>query len=201
MNPTRRDMIAGIAASVCCQCGASAHTEPQGTVICNFRSKAKNILGENFGSVPRAGQSALNFIFDSIGIEPDIEFLMADFHHGSPIAYAWYKPSGFTFKRRIVMDRAYFSWDEGRLGWHEFGVLGHEVGHLISGHGFRRHVTSHDQELEADQFAGFIAGRLGATAEQSVAWTNLLTSEGSTRHPKRSKRKAASLVGWKLAQD
>ena len=58
------------------------------------------------------------------------------------------------------------------------------------------------QELEADEFAGFILAKLGATLEQTSSTINLIASNRDdtySTHPSRSKRLAAISIGHNKA--
>ena len=61
-------------------------------------------------------------------------------------------------------------------------------------------VNQRKQELEADEFAGFILGKLGATLEQTSSSINLMASNSDdtySTHPSKSKRLAAINKGHK----
>ena len=51
--------------------------------------------------------------------------------------------------------------------WAVMTLLAHEVGHHLNGHTIRKGGSTPELELEADEFAGFILHKLGATLEQS----------------------------------
>jgi len=47
--------------------------------------------------------------------------------------------------------------------WGALSVLAHEVGHHLAGHTIRASTTQWKDELEADEFSGFVLARLGAS--------------------------------------
>ena len=47
----------------------------------------------------------------------------------------------------------------------ELAILAHEIGHHLSGHTIAKSKNRHQEELEADKFAGFILHQLGASIE------------------------------------
>ena len=52
--------------------------------------------------------------------------------------------------------------------WALVFVIAHEVGHHIAGH-LDFAGQNHRVELEADRYAGFILGRMGATHDEAIA--------------------------------
>ena len=87
--------------------------------------------------------------------------------------------------------------------WSKVFILAHEVGHHHKGH-FRGQkkttlLENRKQELEADEFAGFILSRLGVPLKETIgALSQLPKNEPDTysTHPSRSKRIAAAKKGW-----
>ncbi len=61
---------------------------------------------------------------------------------------------------------------KGRHNWFTVGILGHEIGHILSGHGIdpgleRSPDTPDWQQSEADAFAEWAMTKLGATPEEA----------------------------------
>jgi hypothetical protein len=86
--------------------------------------------------------------------------------------------------------------DETSTHYSELAILAHEIAHHLSGHTLSNKGSNYDSELEADQFAGFILYKLGATLEQTKVAFKLLPIKGSVSHPPRSARLAAVTNGW-----
>ena len=95
--------------------------------------------------------------------------------------------------------------------WTNMFILAHEVGHHINGHSVDVILSSNGmgkenslstkriQELEADEFAGFVLGRLGATLSQTQSVMKTISSDGDdsySTHPSRSKRLNAIKRGF-----
>ena len=114
--------------------------------------------------------------------------------------------------RYILYDRDFMSSLNSGDNWENLFILAHEVGHHINGHSLDLvlYVTEvvepeslfnqRKQELEADEFAGFILGKLGATLEQTSSSINLMASNSDdtySTHPSKSKRLAAINKGHK----
>mgnify|MGYP000604358801 CR=1 FL=1 len=98
--------------------------------------------------------------------------------------------------------------------WAQLFVLAHEVGHHINGHSIDILLAANDivkpktlaakrqQELESDEFAGFILGRLGSSLEQASETINLIASDKDdtySTHPNKTKRLAAIRKGYNNA--
>jgi len=120
-----------------------------------------------------------------------------------------YKGIRYIFYDRDFMD----SLDSGD-NWSNLFILAHEVGHHINGHSLdiilyandivdpKSLVEKRKQELEADEFAGFILGKLGATLEQTSLSINLISVEKDDTydtHPSKSKRLTSIEIGYNKA--
>ena len=68
-------------------------------------------------------------------------------------------------------------------------ILAHEVGHHINGHTLGASMSAYEnriQELEADEFSGFVMQKIGATLEQAIDAIASLASSGDdsySSHP------------------
>ena len=122
-----------------------------------------------------------------------------------------YKGIRYIFYDKDFMD----SLDSGD-NWSNLFILAHEVGHHINGHSLdlllyateaveaETLANQREQELEADEFAGFVLGKLGATLKQSSSSINLISSEKDDTydtHPSKSKRLASIEIGYNKALD
>jgi hypothetical protein len=80
--------------------------------------------------------------------------------------------------------------------WSLVFVIAHEVGHHIAGH-LDFAGQNHRVELEADRYAGFILGRMGATHEEAIAAVDGIGSPAaSATHPPRDQRVQIVSLGW-----
>lgn len=85
--------------------------------------------------------------------------------------------------------------------WGAMSILAHEVGHHLAGHTLRQSAEPWRDELEADQFSGFVLARLGATEAETVsAAAKILPEQPTPTHPGRKDRIAAILHGWQNAE-
>jgi len=99
--------------------------------------------------------------------------------------------------------------------WTNLTILAHEVGHHLNGHSIDLIIyskkildaptlsKSRKQELEADEFAGFIMAKLGAELYQVTESISFVSSEGDdtySTHPNKSKRISAVTTGFNKAK-
>ena len=116
--------------------------------------------------------------------------------------------------RYILYDRDFMDSLDSGDNWSNLFILAHEVGHHINGHSLdillyaaeavepETLANKRQQELEADEFAGFILGKLGATLKQTSSSINLISSEKDDTfetHPSKSKRLASIEIGYNKA--
>jgi hypothetical protein len=81
-------------------------------------------------------------------------------------------------------------------------LLAHEIGHHLNGHTIRRSGSRPDLELEADEFAGFVLKKMGASlSEAQQVMKYIAKSKGSKTHPARALRMSAIKKGWNRAAD
>jgi len=116
--------------------------------------------------------------------------------------------------RYILYDKDFMDSLDSGDNWSNLFILAHEVGHHINGHSLdillyaaeavepETLANQRQQELEADEFAGFILGKLGATLKQTSSSINLMSSEKDDTydtHPSKSKRLASISTGYNKA--
>ncbi len=85
----------------------------------------------------------------------------------------------------------------GHTDWAGISILAHEMGHHLNGHTLRAGGSQPEDELEADEFSGFVLRRLGASlAQAQAAMAAVSPDAGSATHPGRAPRLAAISRGW-----
>jgi hypothetical protein len=88
----------------------------------------------------------------------------------------------------------------GHTDWAGISILAHEMGHHLNGHTLRGGGSQPADELEADEFSGFVLRKLGASlAQAQAAMATVPDEQGSSTHPGRSPRLAAIGEGWQRA--
>ncbi len=147
-----------------------------------------------FFSSPADAEQIVSGIMDAMGLDsrfkikvanvPNVEAAMK--HHER---YILYNP-GFVSKVNEVT----------KSKWASIFILAHEVGHHLDGHTEAGLKSCPAIELEADQFAGFVLCKMGATLQQSqLAMYYISNLASSKTHPGRLDRLAAIEKGWNKA--
>jgi tetratricopeptide (TPR) repeat protein len=122
--------------------------------------------------------------------------------------------TSFKGIRYILYDKNFMNSINYGNNWGNLFVLAHEVGHHINGHSVdlvlyaaeavepKSLAIKRQQELEADEFAGFILSKLGgpiSAANQSISKLSTNSDDTYSTHPSRSKRLAAVKKGYDKA--
>ncbi|MFT5252887.1 MAG: hypothetical protein ACI87N_001909, partial [Flavobacteriales bacterium] len=88
--------------------------------------------------------------------------------------------------------------DKASNDWAGISILAHEIGHHLNGHSLNNDGSTHQYELEADEFSGFVLARMGSTLEDAQSAINTLKYEKATRtHPAKADRLVSIERGWK----
>ena len=162
--------------------------------ICNA------IQGNNFAS-ERAADSALDDILNVIGASK--RFVLQECSNiNNAIAVTMNGVRYIMYDPEFMTSLSYG--DE----WSNKFILAHEVGHHINGHTVdvlaanssnkASLSTRRIQELESDEFAGFVLGRLGASLSDALSGVQSLSDKDDSysTHPRRSKRIASIKKGF-----
>lgn len=105
-------------------------------------------------------------------------------------------------ERFIQFDKAFLQAFQKRTQnrWFVFGALAHEIGHHLNGHTLEGIGSRPNKEIEADEFAGFVMQKLGATLQEAQGIFSFLNAtDGPPTHPVRAKRYEAIKRGWDKA--
>ena len=118
--------------------------------------------------------------------------------------------------RYILYDKAFMRLINSNTNdWSSLTILAHEVGHHINGHALdltmyaggvvegKTLEAKRKQEIEADEFAGFIMAKLGAPlngVESSISLVSSDEDDTYSTHPSKSKRLNALRVGYNRAE-
>ena len=118
----------------------------------------------------------------------------------------------FNNERYIIYDPEFMSNIDGRARWRNLTVLAHEVAHHLNNHPVEVRISQNVdrstyekrkiQELEADEFAGFIMYKLGAPIDEVIKAVSSISFDGDDTyrtHPNREKRINAIKNGYKRA--
>ena len=155
-----------------------------------------------FRSVPEA-ENALVCILNEAGLNPN-NFRIAAAN--VPNAAAATLPSGcgnvtVPCERALLYNPTFMQemLDSTGNKWSSISVLAHEVGHHLEAHTIRPGGSNPPDELEADEYSGFVLRKLGASLADTQAVFRTFSSGGSDTHPPRDARLTAVANGWTRA--
>jgi len=139
-------------------------------------------------------QDLLSDIMQATGLQCNMELKSANVrnieasvsHHKR---YILYNPTFVTWINQSTNDK-----------WGVMALLAHEVGHHLNGHTMNKRGSNPEAELEADEFAGFVLHKLGASLTQSQeVMLYIASTSTSATHPARYLRMEAIEKGWNKA--
>jgi hypothetical protein len=139
-------------------------------------------------------QEIINDIITTVGLKANFEVRPANIANAAATNYRG--------KRFIVYDPAFIKKLNEAAGnrWASVSILAHEIGHHLNGHTLASNGSQPALELEADEFAGFVMQKMGATLQQAQAAMKLAASyKPSLTHPGQQDRLAAIQKGWERA--
>lgn len=102
-------------------------------------------------------------------------------------------------KKYILYNPLFIDWVSRATGdkWAAMFLLAHEIGHHVNGHTKRKTGSKPHLELEADEYAGAVLRKLGATLEEAQEiMIYIARPETSNTHPGRAARMQAIRKGW-----
>ncbi|MBD1395578.1 membrane-binding protein [Pontibacter sp. JH31] len=130
-------------------------------------------------------------IIDVVGLKPRFEVRTANIENAAAVIY--------NGKRYILYNERFLAAINSAVhtDWASVSILAHEIGHHLNGHTLSRAGSNHPDELEADEFSGFVLRKMGASLDEAQAAMKLLSDERSSpTHPGRAYRLAAISRGW-----
>lgn len=105
-------------------------------------------------------------------------------------------------QRYILYNPAFIDWlnTTAHDKWAAIALVAHEMGHHLNGHTRGKSSNRIQAEMEADEFAGFVLHKLGASLEQAqLVMYYISKTTRSATHPARQERIAAIATGWQKA--
>lgn len=134
-------------------------------------------------------------ITDAVGLQPRFELRATDqVDNAAAVVYGGKRYLLYNPQFLAAINQA------GHTDWAGISILAHEMGHHLNGHTLRGGGSQPQDELEADEFSGFVLRRLGASlAQAQAALATVSPEEGSATHPGRAPRLAAISRGWSRA--
>lgn len=161
-----------------------------GTPVNEVKINNDTLLKSNTAGI----QEMLKEILNATGLQSNFELkeanvlnIEASVSHRK--RYILYNPAYIRSLTNITRDK-----------WAVMALLAHEIGHHLNGHTIRKGGSTPELELQADEFAGFILYKLGATLQQSQSvMHHIAKAKESKTHPSRDSRLLAIERGWDKA--
>ncbi|MGV3505255.1 MAG: membrane-binding protein [Adhaeribacter sp.] len=142
------------------------------------------------------GRDIIKEIIDVVGLQPRFQVQEAEVENAAAVIYGG--------QRYILYNRQFLAAVNNavKTDWAAVSILAHEIGHHLNGHTLSRGGSNPSDELEADEFSGFVLRKMGASLSEAQAAISLLSEERSSHtHPGRSVRLASISKGWNNADE
>ena len=178
-----------IAFIACAFAGFSRTSQPV-----HLKSKPINRYGDSIAADVYHAQEMIAQIMHVIGLSPNFELKEAKVDNVEATIsrrkrYILYNPDFITWINKVTHDK-----------WGAMMLLAHEVGHHLNGHTIKKGGSTPRLELEADEFAGFVMYKLGASLKQAQeVMKHIANTKASATHPSRASRMLAIEQGWTKA--
>jgi len=142
-------------------------------------------------------RDVLREITDVVGLKPRFELrATTDVQNAAAVVYGGKRYLLYNPQFVAAVNRA------GHTDWAGISILAHEMGHHLNGHTLNGGGSNPSDELEADEFSGFVLRKMGASlAQAQTAMAVISDEEASPTHPGRTPRLKAIGDGWKRAND
>ena len=156
-----------------------------------------------FRSAPEAERAVECILNEAGGLRPT-NFLVQAANVPSAAAATFPKGCGNATQpcQRMLLYNPHFMQEirnNTNNGWSGISIMAHEIGHHLEAHTIRPGGSNPPDELEADEFSGWVLRRLGASMQDAQAVFRTSSATGSSTHPPRDARLAAVAAGWDRA--
>ncbi len=135
-------------------------------------------------------------IMNTVGLRAKFEVKAANVPNAAALV--------FNNKRYILYNQNFVTMvnQTTKTDWAAVSILAHEIGHHLNGHTLGTEGSRPSNELEADEFSGFVLKRMGATLLEAQAAMKVFADEDATdTHPGRQARMEAIALGWTSANE
>ena len=158
---------------------------------------------KNSFSVDLDAENVLERILKEVGLQKNFSLVRCDnIDNALAITYKG--------ERYILYDKGFINNISLRTNnWSSITILAHEVGHHLNNHALdlalidviepETQAKKRQQELEADEFAGFVMARLGAPLKdirETISIVSNVTDDPLSTHPSRRKRLESITKGY-----
>ena len=142
----------------------------------------------------RGARDIVKEIIDVVGLTPRFEMREAEIDNAAAVI--------MNGRRYILYNTRFLNQvnSASRTDWAAVSILAHEIGHHLNGHTLLQGGSNPTDELEADEFSGFVLRKMGASLADAQAAMAVLSDEYETvTHPGRKSRLTAISNGWRNA--
>ncbi|MBK0404355.1 M48 family metalloprotease [Adhaeribacter sp. BT258] len=142
----------------------------------------------------RGARDIVKEIIDVVGLTPRFEMREAEIDNAAAVI--------MNGRRYILYNTRFLNQvnSASRTDWAAVSILAHEIGHHLNGHTLLKGGSNPTDELEADEFSGFVLRKMGASLTDAQAAMAVLSDEYETpTHPGRKSRLTAISNGWRNA--
>ncbi|MCR5889746.1 membrane-binding protein [Hymenobacter sp. J193] len=146
-------------------------------------------------TVAPTNRDVIQEITDVVGLKPRFELrATSQVENAAAVVYNGHRYLLYNPQFLAAVNRA------GHTDWAGISILAHEMGHHLNGHTLRPGGSQPADELEADEFSGFVLRKMGASlAEAQAAMAVASDDAGSATHPGRRNRLGSIGAGWQRA--
>ncbi|OON69246.1 hypothetical protein [Hymenobacter sp. CRA2] len=151
--------------------------------------------GSAMAAQPAPQRDVLREITNVVGLKPRFELrATTEVDNAAAVVYGGKRYLLYNPNFVAAVNRA------GHTDWAGISILAHEMGHHLNGHTLQGGGSNPADELEADEFSGFVLRKMGASlAESQTALAVVSQDYDSRTHPGRPTRLAAIGRGWQQA--
>jgi hypothetical protein len=151
--------------------------------------------GSAMAAQPAPQRDVLREITDVVGLKPRFELrATSQVQNAAAVVYGGKRYLLYNPAFVAAVNRA------SHTDWAGVSILAHEMGHHLNGHTLQGGGSNPSDELEADEFSGFVLRKMGASlAESQTALAVVSQDYDSPTHPGRATRLAAIGRGWQQA--
>lgn len=166
--------------------------------VFGVQATAATLAAPDLATAPAAvgTRDIVQEIINVIGLKPRFELMPADIENAAAVVH--------NGKRYILYNERFLAAINNAVhtDWGGVSIIAHEIGHHLNGHTLSRNGSNPADELEADEFSGFVLRKMGASLAEAQAAINLLSEERTSRtHPGRNYRLDAISKGWRSANE
>ncbi|MFC6998637.1 M48 family metalloprotease [Rufibacter roseus] len=167
-----------------------------GATVAPSMAEAKKGADQSYTTTAATGaRDIISEIIDVVGLKPRFEVRAANVPNAAAVI--------MNGQRYILYNERFVSSLNNALktDWAGVSILAHEIGHHLNGHTLSKTGSNLRDELEADEFSGFVLRKMGASLSEAQAAIKVLADdEDSYTHPGKSSRLAAISQGWRNAE-